>query len=135
MGRGRVRSGLAQTWGRKLTPREDFTWKTVLERFATDGRPPSVQEMAEKMGVPDDEARTLLADRPAEALVWYDFANAQVTAASCCPATAFFCSNEHLEQWLLAQSRKRVGSRLTLNEGLELARALFEPVLATTSLR
>jgi len=219
MGRGRIRSGLAETWGRKLTPSEDFTWRTVLERFASDGRPASVQEIAERIGVPDDEARTLLADlrshdllgldesattityaypfantptehrvqlyrrlvhamcaidalgiagmlgtntriesccracggrievrttpngkalghyRPAEAFVWYDFAYAQAAAASCCPAIAFFCSNEHLEQWLLAQSRKRVGSRLTLNEGLELARALFEPVLATTSLR
>ena len=185
----------------------------------SDGRPPSVQEIVEKIRVPDDEARTLLADlrsydllgldesattityaypfantptehrvqlyrqlvhavcaidalgiarmfgtntriesccracggrievrtaqngkalghyRPAEAFVWYDFAYAQAAAASCCPAIAFFCSNEHLEQWLLAQSRKRVGSRLTLIEGLELSRALFEPVLAMTSLR
>jgi len=192
MGRGRIRSGLAETWGRKLTPREDFIWRTVLERFASDGRPPSVQEIVEKIRVPDDEARTLLADLRSYDLLGldesattityaYPFANTPTEhrvqlyrqlvhavcaidalgiarmfgtntriescrracggrievrtaqngkalghyrpAEACCPAIAFFCSNEHLEQWLLAQSRKRVGSRLTLNEGLELSRS------------
>jgi len=79
--------------------------------------------------------RSLIHPRPTEAVLWYDFAYAQAAAASCCPAIAFFCSGEHLEQWLLAQNSKRFGSRLTLDEGLEVGRALFEPVLANTVVR
>ena len=79
--------------------------------------------------------RSLSHSRPTEAVLWYDFAYAQAAAASCCPAIAFFCSGEHLEQWLLAQNSKRFGSRLTLDEGLEVGRALFEPVLAATVVR
>jgi hypothetical protein len=79
--------------------------------------------------------RSLSHSRPTEAVLWYDFAYAEAAAASCCPAIAFFCSGAHLEQWLLAQSPKRFGSWLTLDEGLEVGRALFEPVFATTGVR
>ena len=69
---------------------------------------------------------------PVESVVWYDFAYSQ-TAASCCPAIAFFCSDEHQQGWLLAQSPERIGRQLTLDEALEVGRALFETVLAGVS--
>jgi len=34
-----------------------------------------------------------------------------------------------VQQWLSAQSPQRAGYRLTLDEALEVGRALFEPVL------
>jgi len=73
--------------------------------------------------------------RPVGSVVWYDLAYNQTAAESCCPAIAFLCSDEHLGQWLLDQNPKRIGYRLTLDEGLEVGRALFEPVLATASVR
>jgi hypothetical protein len=82
-----------------------------------------------------ENGRSLSHSRPTEAVLWYDFAYAHAAAASCCPAIAFFCSDAHLEQWLLAQNSERFGSRLTLDEGLEVGRALFEPVLANTVVR
>ena len=68
--------------------------------------------------------------RPGGAVVWYDLAYSGRAAASCCPSIAFFCSDAQLHQWLSAQSSKRPGYTLTLDEALEVGRALFEPVLA-----
>ncbi len=69
--------------------------------------------------------------RPADAIVWYDLAYSGRAAASCCPSIAFFCSDAELQQWLSAESAQRAGYRLSLDEALEVGRALFEPVLAT----
>jgi hypothetical protein len=71
--------------------------------------------------------------RPDDALVWYDFAYDQTAARSCCPSIAFFCSDEHLQQWLASRIPPRAGFRLTLAEAMEVGRAVFEPVLATGS--
>jgi alkylmercury lyase len=71
--------------------------------------------------------------RPVDAIVWYDLAYSGRAAASSCPAIAFFCSGAELQQWLRAQRPQRAGSRLTLEEALEVGRALFEPVLARQS--
>ena len=79
------------------------------------------------------DGRSLGQCDPAETVVWYDLAYNQTAAASCCPAIAFFCSDAHLGQWLCAQSPERIGQRLTVDEGLEVGRALFEPVLATAT--
>lgn len=70
---------------------------------------------------------------PSESVIWYDFAYSQIAAASCCPAITFFCSDEHQQRWLLAQSPQRIGCRLTLDEALEVVRALFETVLVGAS--
>ena len=72
--------------------------------------------------------------RPASAVVWYDLAYSQTAAASCCPSIGFFCCDEHLQQWLAAQTSRRAGYRLALDEALEVGRAIFEPVLAVASL-
>jgi alkylmercury lyase len=67
---------------------------------------------------------------PGDAVVWYDLAYSGRASASCCPAIAFFCSDAELQHWLNAQSPKRAGYSLTLDEALEVGRALFEPVFA-----
>src|SRR6266446_6233271 len=73
--------------------------------------------------------KSLSSVRPGDAVVWYDLAYSGRAAASCCPAIAFFCSDAEVQQWLSAQSPQRAGYRLTLDEALEVGRALFEPVL------
>jgi alkylmercury lyase len=79
-----------------------------------------------------EAGKSLSHARPGDTVVWYDLAYSGQPAASCCPAIAFFCSRAGLRQWLSAQSPQRAGYRLTLDEALEVGRALFEPVLATT---
>jgi len=68
--------------------------------------------------------------RPVNPVVWYDLAYSGCAAASCCPSIAFLCSEGELQQWVSAQSPEPKGYRLTLDEALEVGRALFEPVLA-----
>ncbi len=67
---------------------------------------------------------------PIDAVVWYDFAYDGCAAGSCCPAIAFFCSDAHLLQWLDAHTPRRDGTGLTVDEALEVGRAIFGPVLA-----
>jgi hypothetical protein len=68
--------------------------------------------------------------RPVNAVVWYDFAYSGCAAVSCCRSIAFFCSAAELQQWVSAENPQPKGYRLTLDEALEVGRALFEPVLA-----
>lgn len=70
---------------------------------------------------------------PSGAAVWYDFAYDASAATSCCPAIAFFCSDEHRRQWLNDQMPRRDGIGLTIDEALELGRAIFSPVLVEGS--
>lgn len=76
-----------------------------------------------------DEGRALRSVHAAQAVVWYDFAYTDSAASSCCPAIAFFCSDEHLQRWRDAQIPPREGVRLGMNAALELGRAIFGPVL------
>ncbi len=69
--------------------------------------------------------------RPASTVVWYDLAYAQAAATSCCPSIGFFCCDEHLQQWMAAQTAARAGYRLGLDEALEVGRAIFGPVFAS----
>jgi len=68
--------------------------------------------------------------RPVDAVVWYDLGYSGCAAASCCRSIAFFCSKTELQQWVSALNPQPRGNRLTLDEALEVGRALFEPVLA-----
>lgn len=61
-----------------------------------------------------DKGRALQSVDPEQAVVWYDFAYADSAASSCCPAIAFFCSDEHLQRWRDAQIRPREGVRLAM---------------------
>lgn len=73
--------------------------------------------------------RALKGVAPEEAVVWYDFAYEESAASSCCPSIAFFCSDKHLQRWLDAQEPGRIGARLSMDEALELGRAIFAPIL------
>jgi len=66
---------------------------------------------------------------PDSSVIWYELTYRQSAAVSCCQATAFFCSDEHLERWFRAQKSRRAGLRLSLVEALEVGRAIFGPVL------
>ncbi|MDE2167645.1 MAG: alkylmercury lyase family protein [Alphaproteobacteria bacterium] len=69
---------------------------------------------------------------PASAVVWYDAVySGGCAATSCCPSIAFFCSDDHLRQWLVPRAKPQHGYRLWPDEALEVGRALFGPVLAT----
>ena len=76
-----------------------------------------------------EEGKAIRRVTPIYAVVWYDFSYNSSAAASCCPAIAFFCSDEHLQEWLSGQSPQRDGARLTAAEALEVGRAIFGPVL------
>ena len=69
--------------------------------------------------------------RPAKTVVWYDLAYSQTAAISCCPSIGFFCCDEHLQQWVTAHGTARAGYRLTLDEALEVGRAIFGPVFTS----
>jgi hypothetical protein len=73
--------------------------------------------------------KTLKSVVPAGAVVWYDFAYDRNAATSCCPAIAFFCSDEHMHHWLSHARPWRSGIGLTMDEALEVGRAIFGPVL------
>lgn len=70
---------------------------------------------------------------PDSSVVWYDFAYEGSAATSCCPVIAFFCSDEHMRRWLEHQNPRRDGISLTMDEALEVGRAIFGPVLVDTS--
>ena len=46
---------------------------------------------------------------------------------------AFFCTDEHLQSWRDAQDRETKGFRLSMDEGLQVGKAIFMPLLATGS--
>jgi alkylmercury lyase len=71
--------------------------------------------------------------QPADTGVWYALAYSGRAAMSCCSSIAFFCSDAELQRWLSAQNPQRPGYRLTLDEALEVSRALFESVLAAAT--
>lgn len=75
------------------------------------------------------EGRALRSVAPARAVVWYDFAFSGSAAAPSCTAIAFFCSNGHLRRWIDARTPRREGVRLTMDDALEMGRAIFGPAL------
>jgi alkylmercury lyase len=75
------------------------------------------------------EGRSLETVTPSSGVVWYNFAYHGCAASSSCPSTAFFCSPDHLEQWQALQTARRNGAQLTMDEVLEVGRAIFVPVL------
>jgi hypothetical protein len=67
--------------------------------------------------------------QPADPIVWIGRHYRDGCAAnSLCTAICFFCSDGHLEAWR-ATSAHLEGFSLSLAEGLEVGRALFEPAL------
>ncbi|WP_394891759.1 alkylmercury lyase family protein [Mesorhizobium sp. AaZ16] len=76
-----------------------------------------------------DLGRAVSTISPPETVVWYDTSYDGSAASSCCTRIAFFCSDGHLNGWLRA-SGGRSGRRLSVEEALQVGRALFAPVLA-----
>lgn len=66
---------------------------------------------------------------PPTAVIWYDLSYGESAATSCCSNTAYFCSDDHLDAWQ-SGGGSRNGRRLTVEEGLEMGRAVFGPLLA-----
>lgn len=77
------------------------------------------------------EGAALTAYAPTKALVWTGIQYANNCAAdSLCSVMAFFCSTAHLDAWLADQDTEPTGYRLSMEEGLELGKAIFMPRLA-----
>jgi len=73
----------------------------------------------------------LQAFAPPGTVVWSGIRNSNGCAAdSLCTVIAFFCSDKHLDAWRGANYPNIEGYRLSLDEALQVGRALFAPSLA-----
>lgn len=81
-----------------------------------------------------DKGAALADHSPRSTVVWTGIHYADRCAAdSLCTVMAFFCSDGHLESWRDGQIPRANGFRLSLDEGLQMGRAIFMPLLATAS--
>lgn len=67
--------------------------------------------------------------QPQSAMVWNGIHYEGQAFDSLCTVIAFFCSPAHLEQWLSAREGSK-GYRLTMDEAMQVGKAIFRPVLA-----
>jgi mercuric reductase len=73
----------------------------------------------------------LAAAPPTGTLVWSGMrTDAGCAADTLCTVIAFFCSAHHLEAWRSASHPHAAGYRLSLDEALQVGRAIFGPTLA-----
>ena len=71
--------------------------------------------------------------RPGTAIVWSGIQLSDGCAAdSLCTVLAFFASDPAFEDWRAKEHPDTPGYRLTLNEGMQVGRAIFDPFLANT---
>ena len=81
-----------------------------------------------------DKGAALEAYSPTSAVVWTGIQYADRCAAdSLCTVMAFFCSNAHLNSWRASQGSESRGFRLSMDEGLQMGKAIFMPLLAAAS--
>lgn len=81
-----------------------------------------------------DKGAALEGYSPTSAVVWSGIQYSDSCAAdSLCTVMAFFCTDEHLQSWRDAQDRESKGFRLSMDEGLQVGKAIFMPLLATAS--
>lgn len=73
---------------------------------------------------------TLAGTSPEEAVVLAGIAYQNNAASSLCTVIAFFCCDEHLEIWRAENRPGAPDYRLSLNEALQVGRAIFGPFLA-----
>lgn len=72
----------------------------------------------------------LAAVAPETAVVWAGLHYADgCSATSLCTVLAYFCSDEHLAAWRRRDSRGETGFRLSMDEALQVGRAIFSPIL------
>ena len=81
------------------------------------------------------EKGAALADcAPRDAVVWTGIQYANSCAAdSLCTVMAFFCSSAHLDSWRASQDSESRGFHLSMDQGLQMGKAIFMPVLAAGS--
>ena len=78
-----------------------------------------------------DRGRTLAAVEPRTSVVWLSVRyEGECAANSLCAATAFFCTDDHLAAWRRERHSDEPGFRLSIDEALEVGRAIFGPSLA-----
>ena len=81
-----------------------------------------------------DNGAALAAFSPSGAVVWSGIQYFDSCAAeSLCTVIAFFCSDEHLVTWRNAKHPGGKGVRLSMDEGLQVGKAIFTPLLAADS--
>jgi hypothetical protein len=81
-----------------------------------------------------DKGAALANHSPSSAVVWTGILYADRCAAdSLCTVMAFFCSDAHLDSWRSGQTPRVSGFRLSMDEGLQMGRAIFMPLLAAAS--
>ncbi|MEE9267601.1 MAG: alkylmercury lyase family protein [Gammaproteobacteria bacterium] len=81
-----------------------------------------------------DKGAALEVYSPTSAVVWSGLQYSNSCAAdSLCTVMAFFCTDEHLHSWRDAQDRETKGFRLSMDEGLQMGKAIFMPLLAADS--
>jgi mercuric reductase len=77
-----------------------------------------------------DRGRTIKNVEPATAVVWSGIHYERGCAAdSLCKIIAFFCGDAHLEVWRAAHDPGTPGFRLSIDEALQVGRAIFAPSL------
>ena len=81
-----------------------------------------------------DKGAVLSNHSPRSAVVWTGILYADMCAAdSLCTVMTFFCSDAHLDSWRSGQTPRVRGFRLSMDEGLQMGRAIFMPLLAAAS--
>jgi alkylmercury lyase len=76
-----------------------------------------------------DGGTTLAEFSPEHVVVWSGSYCDGCAADSLCTVQAFFCSERHLQTWRSAAKYGADGVLLTLDEALQVGRAIFEPIL------
>lgn len=80
-----------------------------------------------------DAGRALEGVERGTTVVWLSVRYERKCAAnSLCAATAFFCTDDHLAVWRRQRPSDEPGFRLSIDEALEVGRAIFGPSLAGT---
>ena len=78
-----------------------------------------------------NRGQALAACSPMSAAVWSGIEYSNGCAAdSLCSVMAFFCTDDHLDSWRDGWDTKPRGFRLSMNEGLQMGKAIFMPLLA-----
>ena len=78
-----------------------------------------------------DQGETVASAAPTGAVVWSGVRYADNCAAnSLCRVLVFFCSDEHLIAWRSETDPSARGYRLTVDEAMEVGKAIFRPIRA-----
>ncbi len=99
------------------------------------GRDVEIRSRCRTCGTPVEIAtskrgQALAQIKPATAIVWTGIREAQGCAASSlCTVIAFFCDDAHLEAWRARQDPEDTGFRLSIEEAMQIGRAIFAPSL------